>query len=112
MWQKSCALARKVYVHTGGFPKEEVYGLTSQMRRAAVSIPSNLAEGAGRATPAEFKRFMAIARGSLAELQTLVVLAEDFGYLGATQASELNAQMEEIARMLYGLDRSVSPGKA
>jgi four helix bundle protein len=110
VWRKSYALAKSVYVQTRTFPKDELYGLTSQMRRAAVSIPCNLAEGAGRQTDGDFKRFIAIARGSLAELQTLVALALDFDYLQPVQAEELQAQMEEVARMLHGLGRSVTRG--
>lgn len=79
-WQEAMALARAVYRITSGFPKEELYSLTSQMRRAAVSVPSNIAEGAGRGTDREFRQFLPIARGSLSELETEWLLAKDFGY--------------------------------
>jgi len=82
VWQEAMALVKEIYRITASFPKEEVYALTSQMRRAAVSIPSNIAEGAARNGDKEFLQFLAIARGSLSELETQLLIANDLGYLG------------------------------
>ena len=81
IWQEAMNLAKDVYARTGSFPREEMYGLTSQMRRAAVSVPSNIAEGAGRSSDKEFRQFLMIARGSLSELETQVILAQELGFL-------------------------------
>ncbi len=80
-WQEAMGLAKRVYEATACFPKDELYGLVSQMRRSAVSIPSNIAEGAGRNSDKEFRQFLMIARGSLSELETQCLLAQEFGYL-------------------------------
>ena len=80
VWQEGMALAKDVYAATASFPKEEMYGLTSQMRRAAVSVPSNIAEGAARCSKKEFLQFLNIARGSLMELETQIFLARDLGF--------------------------------
>src|SRR5947209_5999745 len=80
VWQKSKALARRIYSLTKNFPKEEVFGLTSQIRRAAVSIPANIAEGKGRGTQKDFCHFLVQARGSLFEVEALAELASDLGY--------------------------------
>ena len=79
VWKEAMALVRTVYAVTRGFPKEETYGLALQLRRAAVSIPSNVAEGAGRDGDKEFLRFLSIARGSLSELETQLLIAADLG---------------------------------
>lgn len=79
IWGKAMLLAKKIYVITSQFPKQEIYGMTSQMRRAAVSIPSNIAEGSQRGTNKDFANFIGIARGSLAELETQFILARDIG---------------------------------
>ena len=81
VWQKSMDLAKQIYFITKDFPKEEVYGLTSQIRRCAVSIPSNIAEGKGRGGDKEFVRFLQISLGSLYELQTQIELAKEFGFI-------------------------------
>ena len=81
VWQEGMALAKDVYAATASFPKEEIYGLTSQMRRAAVSVPSNIAEGAARGSKKEFLQFLIIARGSLMELETQILLSRDLGFL-------------------------------
>lgn len=87
-WKKSRDLVAEIYRHTQSFPKDEIYGLTSQLRRAAVSIPSNIAEGQGRLTRGEFKQFLGHARGSAFEVETQLLIAEDLGYLDrqSTQA--------------------------
>ena len=81
LWQEAMCLVKDIYRVTGDFPREETYALTSQMRRAAISIPSNIAEGAGRTGVREFLQFLSITRGSLSELETQVILAQDLGYL-------------------------------
>jgi four helix bundle protein len=84
VWQKAKALAVRVYRETEHFPNREAYGLTSQMRRSAVSIASNIAEGQGRLTRGEFRHFLGIARGSLLELETQLAIAVDLEYLGSS----------------------------
>lgn len=96
-------LATAVYDATFSFPKAEIYGLTSQMRRAAVSVPSNIAEGSGRATRRDFRSFVVIALGSACELQTQMLLAERLGYLDAARAQALVKDATEIHKMLHGL---------
>lgn len=110
-WQKAMELVKEIYRVTHAFPKEELYGLTSQLRRAAVSIPSNLAEGHGRASRREFHVFIGHARGSLLEIETQLEIARDLGYLPAQEASKLLAQASEVGRVLNGL-RAWSESKA
>ena len=105
-WQKAKALAKKVYVASKDFPKEEAYGLTSQVRRAAVSVPSNIAEGKGRGTKKDFCHFLMQARGSLYELETQIELALDLNYLPQAQAKELLGDCDEVGRILNGLINS------
>lgn len=106
VWQGSKGLVLSVYKVTQGFPKEEVYGLTSQMRRAAVSVPSNIAEGNARSTK-EYIRFIDIALGSLAELETQMELSESLGFMTQQQMSELFSQTDVIGRMLRKLSQSL-----
>ncbi len=101
------ALAREVYALTGLFPKEEVFGLSSQMRRAAVSIPSNIAEGQGQLTDKGFTLFLCHARGSLYELETQVELAESLGYLDKQRLQQTLSSCQEVGRMLHGLVNSM-----
>jgi four helix bundle protein len=108
VWQKAVDLAEAVYRATRGFPKEELYGLVSQMRRAAVSVPSNIAEGQGRQTRGEFVQFLGHARGSLAELQTQAILAERLKMLTPPAAADLQQRIEEVGRLLSGLRRSLA----
>jgi four helix bundle protein len=103
VWQRSMALARHVYGMTESFPKSEIFGLTGQIRRAAVSVPSNIAEGRGRATDKSFSVFLTQARGSLYELQTQVQLARDLGMASEVQANEILAESAEIGSMIHGL---------
>jgi len=103
VWHKSMGLVSEVYKLTSTFPKAEEYGLSSQIRRAAVSVPSNLAEGAARKGNKEFKQFLNIAQGSLSELDTQVELAHMLGYMADEKHRELMTKMTEISKMLYGL---------
>ena len=101
------ALARLVYSMSERFPKAEVYGLTAQVRRAAVSVPSNIAEGHGRRTDRSFALFLAQARGSLFELETQAELAHDFGYCSSEELQQLLALSQEVARLINGLLRTI-----
>ncbi|MCX7649706.1 MAG: four helix bundle protein [Flavobacteriales bacterium] len=102
-------LVRQIYQHTSFFPKEEMFGLTSQMRRAAVSIPANIAEGQARNSTKQFLQFLGIAKGSLAELTTLTILSESLGFLTKENSAPLLQSCEEVAKMLNGLQKSLSP---
>ena len=99
------SLVKTVYAQTTDFPKTELYGLTSQMRRSAVSVPSNIAEGAARETTPEFLRFLYIARGSLAELETQLLIAHALGYID--NAESLKAEIYQVSALLDGLIRSL-----
>lgn len=102
VWQRAHELVLSIYRSTASFPKEERYGLTSQIRRAAVSVPTNLAEGSKR-TQAEFARFINIAEGSLAETEYLVRLARDLNYLSDEVTAPTLRETDELLRMLFGL---------
>lgn len=104
VWQKSYRLVRKIYELTSTFPKEEVYGLSQQMRRAAVAIPSNIAEGYGRQHNKEYRQFLSIAYGSLCELETQYLLSVDLGY--GTKNSTVENLIKEVGSMLY---RMINP---
>ncbi len=106
VWQKAMLLAKMVYGVQKQLPKEEMYGLGDQIRRAVVSIPSNIAEGFGRGSDAEFKRFLAIARGSLFEVKTQLQLAESLGYLRLDE--EISSLIDEVGKLLNGLSRSLA----
>jgi four helix bundle protein len=107
-WQKSMDLVTATYRATAGFPKDELFGLTSQLRRAAVSIPSNIAEGQGRLSEKEFRYFLGQARGSLMEVETQLQIAENLGYLQKEQASASLKSCAEVGRILNGIRTSVS----
>ena len=107
VWQKAMNLAKAVYCETETLPKSEVFGLQSQMRRAAVSIPSNIAEGHGRLNDGHFRQFLATSRGSHFELQTQLELAGDLKLLGDSTVKGLMGNCEEIARMINGLIASL-----
>ena len=104
VWQQAMVLVKSVYAVTTDFPKHEVFGLTSQMRRAAISVPSNIAEGAGRASKKEFLQFLPIARGSLNELDTQLLIAKDLGYLNETDA--IDALIDRVLALIGGLINS------
>ncbi len=107
-WQNSMQLAQQVYRVTKHFPREEVYALTAQIRRSAISVPSNIAEGQGRATRGEFKQFLCIARGSLFELETQFLLAKSLGYLSDEEVEALEDAIAGVAPVLNGLIRSLN----
>ncbi len=111
VWQKAMDLVVACYGATEQFPKTEIYGLTGQLRRAAVSIPSNIAEGRGRQHLPEFIHFLHIAQGSLAELETQIQIAHRLNYIEAQQCQTLLQQTNEIAQMLHGLIRSLKNRK-
>lgn len=102
IWQRSHALTLEIYRLTKEFPKEEMFGVTSQMRRAASSVPANIAEGCGRDGDAELKRFLNIALGSACELDCFVLLATDLGYLAPANSTKLANEVLELRRMLGG----------
>ena len=103
VWTKAMDLVEMIYQVTRQFPKEELYGLTSQIRRAAVSIPSNIAEGQARQSTAEFKNFLSFAQGSRAEVETQLMIAQRLGYLSQQTAEPILSLAEEIKRMLHAL---------
>lgn len=100
IWMESMQLVTEIYKITINFPKEEIYGLTSQIRRAAVSIPSNIAEGAGRKNIKEFRQFLYIALGSLSELETQLLISKNIGYLNNNTYEELSAKNMQIIAMM------------
>ena len=108
VWQKSVDLAVDIYNATQGFPAEERYGLTSQIRRSCVSVPSNIAEGAGRNTPKDFNNFLGISYGSSCELDTQLIIANKVGFLDDTVLMDLSNQVMEIQKMNYALKRSLN----
>ncbi len=107
-WSKAIDLVTDVYKSTERFPKEERYGLTGQIRRAAVSIPANLAEGAGRRSQKEFSHFLSNSQGSASELETELIIANKLGYLGEANFSRLISQLERIGRLITGLARHLA----
>lgn len=107
VWQISLDVTETLYRITSSWPKHEQYGLVSQVRRAAVSVPANIAEGAGRRTPGEFMHFVGIARGSLAELETLLIVARRLDYLDEPAYRAILDDLLELGRMATGLLRSL-----
>ena len=101
VWKQSMELCFKVYSMTDNFPKNEIFGLTSQMRRCAISIPSNIAEGSNRYSDKETLRFIYIAQGSLAELETQILISQRMGYIN--DLNEINEQVSKISALLTGL---------
>ena len=106
-WQKAMNLVTAIYEATQLFPKHEIFGLTSQIRRAAVSIPSNIAEGQSHYSKKEFLHFLRHSRGSLAELETQLLIAKQVNYLPTPKAEELLVQADEVSRILSGLMASL-----
>ena len=110
VWQKSMVLVKQVYQDTSPYPKDELYALTNQIRRAAVSIPSNIAEGHARDSTKEFLHHLSIALGSLAELETQLMLSRDLRYLPEDRLSPLLQQTNEIGKMIRGLQKALRKG--
>ena len=108
VWQKAMDLVEAIYQRTASFPGHEMFGLCGQLRRTAVSVPSNVAEGQGRRSPREFHKFLAIAHGSLCEVQTQILIAERLKYLRSDAAQQLTASCAEVGRLLNGLMRSLT----
>ena len=108
VWQIALDVTETLYRITSEWPKHEQYGLTSQVRRAAVSVPANIAEGAGRRTPGEFVHFVGIARGSLAELETLLIIAHRLEYIDQAVFDAVSSDLFELGRMSTGLLRSLN----
>lgn len=106
-WQKSHELALKIYEITKDFPKDELFGLTSQMRRASTSIPCNIIERKARSSSKDFKRFLLIARGSLEELKYQIFLSKDLNYIDENKHDVLQEKAKEVGRLLNGLIVSV-----
>jgi four helix bundle protein len=112
VWQAAMNLAEDIYRITKAFPKEETYGLTIQLRRASVSVPSNIAEGKGRSSDKELAQFLCHSRGSLFEIETQVKLANRLGYLDAQQAESILGKAARVGQLLNGLLRAFRPPSA
>jgi four helix bundle protein len=109
VWQDGIKLAKSVYKLTEKFPRQETYALADQVRRAVVSVPSNIAEGQARKAPGDFRRFLHIALGSLAEVDTQLVLAPEFGYLSKEDVDAMDVQIQGLRKKLYALINSLPP---
>lgn len=107
LWKESFSLVLDIYCLTLSFPSEEKFGLTSQIRRAVVSIPTNVAEGAGRKSKKEFINFLSIAMGSLAELDTLILISTELKYIDTEKSILIQDKFERISRLTYGLMRKL-----
>lgn len=107
IWQKSRELTKEIYVITQNFPKEEKYDLVSQIRRSAISIPSNIAEGSGRESKKEFVRFLNIAISSAFELETQIIISNDLGYILDQVYELLIKEINEIQKMIFGLRKTI-----
>jgi len=107
VWQKAYQLCLKIYKITAGFPKDEKFALTSQVRRAVVSVPSNIAEGYGRKTTLDYTKYLYISYGSICELETQIMLSGDLGYVDNTAVKILLEEINEVERMLKALIKSL-----
>lgn len=107
VWQRAHALVLEIYRISAAFPPDERFGVTSQLRRAITSVPTNIAEGSRRQGQQEYARFLNIAQGSAAEAEYLLILSRDLGYLPAAAFDRLTADLDEVARMLHGLRSKV-----
>jgi four helix bundle protein len=107
VWQKGIHLVKDIYQISKDFPKEELYGLTSQMRRCSVSIQSNIAEGSGQGTDKSFSHFLDISQGSAFELETQTIIAFELGYIPESNFNKLNSGLDEIQKMIAGLQKSL-----
>ena len=107
VWKSSITFVKEIYLLTSQFPPAEIYGLTGQIRRAAVSIPSNIAEGQGRNSGKEFRQFLGIALGSVAEVETQLIIAKEVTYLNFEELNPLLERIDHIRKMLKGLSNSL-----
>lgn len=107
VWKLSVELVKEIYWATGDFPPSELYGLTNQIRRAAVSIPANIAEGQARSSSKEFKQFLSVAFGSAAELETHLIIAKEVSFLSAERFQSLMDHLERIMKMVNSLSRKI-----
>ncbi|MCL0075048.1 four helix bundle protein [Thermodesulfovibrionales bacterium] len=107
VWQKSVSLVSRIYSFTQFFPMEEQFGITSQIRRAGTSIPANIAEGQARQGKKEFLQFLSIAQGSLAEVETFIIISKNLEYLTEANSEKLLTDCEETAKLLAGLKKSL-----
>jgi four helix bundle protein len=108
VWKKAFDLTLAIYAETSCFPREEKYGITAQLRKACVSIPSNIAEGEGRKSASEFRRYLFIALGSLKEAETQILISDALGYFKPNAAAKLMEMAAEIGRLLSGLSKSLA----
>ena len=108
VWEKAYQLCLEIYKATKSFPKDEMYGLISQIRRAAVSVPSNIAEGYGRKTTREYVHSLYVAYGSVCELETQILISHDLDYIGSGTFDKLQEEIGDVERMLKGLIKSLS----
>ena len=108
-WQLAISIVIETYRVTAALPAEERFGLTAQLRRAAVSIPSNIAEGHSRLGATEFRRFVSIARGSVAEVETQIAVSVALGFVGAEDVAPLSSDLDRLSKMLFGLYRGLTP---
>ena len=109
VWQEAMNLVEMIYLTSQSFPKEEIYGLTSQMRRAAVSIPANIAEGYGRKTRKEYLQFLSISNGSLTELETHLLIAHRIKYLEYQTLVKIQNQIQSVGRLMTALRKALTP---
>lgn len=108
IWQKGMNVAMECYKITNQFPKDEQFNLTNQLRRAAVSVPSNISEGSSRKSDKDFNRFLHISLGSLFELETQLILSEKLGYIKGPTFNKMENQISELQRMIYGFSNKIS----
>jgi len=108
IWKLSHVFTLKIYEYTKSFPKDELYGIISQIRRAASSIPTNISEGCGRTSDAEFNRFLTIALGSASEVEYLIILSKDLNYIDKNSFTELNQEINTIKRKIYTLKQKLN----
>lgn len=107
VWQKSVSLVTEIYTATEKFPKSEIFTLSSQIRRASISIPSNISEGHSRRSPLDYIQFLKIARGSVAELETQLIISNNLGYITNEEFEDMEKKLTEIAKMLNALITSI-----
>ena len=108
IWQKGIDLVKDIYKETQNFPRQEIYGLTNQIRRAAISIPSNIAEGHIRQHRAEFRQFLSVALGSLVELETQIVISRELNYISTEKSLNVIDQMGSLGKMIRGLIKKLN----